>query len=76
MAYGIRTAQFRYIVNMKFDIRSGTPDWNNTISKQLYDMQHDTHETTNLVVQVGSNVTVLQTMAALHLKFREAPDEG
>ena len=76
MAYGIRTAQFRYIVNMKFDIRSGTPDWSSTISKQLYDMQHDTHETTNLAVQAESNVTVLQTMAALHLKLREALDEG
>ena len=76
MAYGIRTAQFRYIVNMKFDIRSGTPDWSSTISKQLYDMQHDTHETTNLAVRAESNVTVLQTMAALHLKLREALDEG
>eukprot|EP01050_Picozoa_sp_SAG11_P017316 SAG11_NODE_2483_length_3304_cov_1.781903_3_plen_208_part_00 len=76
MAYGIRTAKFRYIVNMKFDTSLGIPDWSDVVSEQLYNMELDSHETTNLAVQAASNATVLQTMAELQSNLRAALSEG
>jgi hypothetical protein len=73
MAYGIRTARYRYIVNTHYDSTRYQPEWGRgNVSKQLYDYQADQHETINL----AANASYRGTMDALHTQLRSALDEG